>query len=85
MCQTRLKLSWKVNECKPLELGEDTYWRGVGAKGNAWAVLFYNTGLRDKSGALMPARGRGLHSSTIRLYVSTFCGMRWVHDVPPVY
>ena len=30
-------------------------------------------------------RGRGLHSSTTRLNVSTFCGMRWVHDCPPVY
>jgi hypothetical protein len=29
--------------------------------------------------------GRGLHSSTIRLTVSTFCGIRWVHDFPPVY
>ena len=29
--------------------------------------------------------GRGLHSSTIRLNASTFCGIRWVHDFPPVY
>ena len=28
--------------------------------------------------------GRGLHSSTFRLNVSTFCGIRRVHDVPPV-
>jgi hypothetical protein len=28
---------------------------------------------------------RGLRSSTIRLNVSTFCGVRWVHDFPPVY
>ena len=28
--------------------------------------------------------GRGLHSSTIRLIVNTFCDIRWVHDVPPV-
>jgi hypothetical protein len=27
----------------------------------------------------------GLHSSTILLNVSTFCGIRWLHDVPPVY
>jgi len=27
---------------------------------------------------------RGLHSSTFRLNVSTFCGIRWVHDYPPV-
>ena len=29
--------------------------------------------------------GRGLHSSTFRLNVSTFCGIRWVHVFPPVY
>jgi len=28
---------------------------------------------------------RGLHSSTFRLNVSTFCGMRGVHNFPPVY
>ena len=28
--------------------------------------------------------GRGLHSSTIRLNVSTFCGIRRVHDFPPL-
>ena len=27
----------------------------------------------------------GLHSSTFRLNVSTFCGIRRVHDFPPVY
>jgi len=30
-------------------------------------------------------QGRGLHSSTIRLNVSTFCGIRRVHEFPPVY
>jgi hypothetical protein len=29
--------------------------------------------------------GRGLHSSTFRLNVSTFCRIRWVHDFPPVH
>jgi hypothetical protein len=28
---------------------------------------------------------RGLHSSTFRLDVSTFCAIRWVHNFPPVY
>jgi len=28
---------------------------------------------------------RGLHSSTFRLNVSTFCGIRWVSDFPLVY
>jgi len=31
------------------------------------------------------APGRGLHSSTFRLNVSIFCGIRWLHDFPPVY
>ena len=31
------------------------------------------------------AGGRGLHSSTFRLNVSTFCGTRWAHEFPPVY
>ena len=35
---------------------------------------------------LLPvALGRGLHSSTFRLNVSTFSWIRWVHDFPPVY
>jgi hypothetical protein len=29
------------------------------------------------------AAGRGLHSSTFRLNVSSFCGIRWLHDVSP--
>jgi hypothetical protein len=29
--------------------------------------------------------GRGLHSSTFRLNVSTFCWISWVHNFPPVY
>ena len=29
--------------------------------------------------------GRGLHSSTVRLNLSTFCGISCVHDFPPVY
>jgi len=28
---------------------------------------------------------RGLRSSTFRLNVSTICGIRWVHEFPPVY
>jgi len=31
------------------------------------------------------ASGRGLHSSTVLLIVSTFCGIRWVLDFPPVH
>ena len=29
--------------------------------------------------------GRGLHSSTFQLNVSTFCRICWVHYSPPVY
>jgi len=32
---------------------------------------------------LIVDEGRGLHSSTIRLNVSTFCGTRWVRAFPP--
>ena len=39
----------------------------------------------DQPGGLHRAEGRGLHSSTFRLNVSTFCWIRWVHDFPPVY
>jgi len=41
----------------------------------------------DTAGRPVAARavGRGLHSSSFRLNVGTFCGMRWLHDVPPVY
>ena len=40
------------------------------------------------TGTLQPGAvltGRGLHSSTFRLNISTFCGIRWVPDFPPVY
>jgi hypothetical protein len=33
---------------------------------------------------IMYVVGRGLHSSTFRLNLSTFCGIRWVHDFPLV-
>ena len=36
-------------------------------------------------GKLVLVNGRGLHSSTFRLNVSTFCWIRWVHDFPLVY
>ena len=29
------------------------------------------------------AGGRGLHSSTFRLNISMFCGMRWLHEFSP--
>jgi hypothetical protein len=45
---------------------------------------FVGQGVRLDGGAAGPA-GRGLHSSTVRLNVSTFCAIRWVHHFPPVY
>ena len=38
------------------ELDEETYWQRVGARGEYWLVLFYNTGLRDHTGRLMSPR-----------------------------
>ena len=62
-----------MGECKPLMLGMTQMVHGH----------VDDTGLLDPGGA--PPGGRGLHSSTFRLNVSTFCGIRWVHDFPPVY
>jgi hypothetical protein len=39
----------------------------------------------SQSGALLRYAGRDLHSSTFRLNVSTFCGIRSVHDFPRVF
>jgi hypothetical protein len=41
----------------------------------------YDELMRPEAGA----GGRGLRSSTFRLNVSRFCGIRWLHDFPPVY
>jgi hypothetical protein len=40
---------------------------------------------RWKAAMQVELGGRGLHSSTFRLNTSTFCGIRWVHEIPPVY
>jgi len=37
------------------------------------------------AGNILAIGGRGLHSSTILLNVSSFCGIRWAHDFPLVY
>ena len=39
----------------------------------------------SSSAAACVLTGRGLPSSNFWLNVSTFCGIRWVHDFPPVY
>ena len=58
MCQTRLKLSWKVKECKPLCSG----WAPGGAAVREGARL--PVGCHDVCG------GRGLHSSTSQFNLS---------------
>jgi len=42
---------------------------------------YYNRELARRDEPRIP--GRGLHSLTFRLKISTFHGIRWVHDVPP--
>jgi hypothetical protein len=47
--------------------------------------LFPLTDARDwigarRSAGVLPPLTRGLHSSTFRLNVSTFCGIRWLHN-----
>jgi len=53
------------------------------------AICGLTLGLGDdghhRGDADVPAAGRGSHSSTLLLNVSTFCGIRRVHDFPPVY
>ena len=66
-------MSRKVDECKPLDNGirEDIEPELDGAKEE----------IIDELGRL---HGRGLHSSTFQLNVSTLCGIRWEHDSLPV-
>ena len=61
-------LQWARQHGAP---GDDEWTCAFAVSGGQLAVLQW---LRDL--------GRGLHSSTIRLNVSTFCGIRWVHDFP---
>jgi len=61
--QNALKLSRKVDECRPLI-------EGLAKHMEPGDIII---------------DGRGLHSSTIRLNVSTFLGIRWVHGFPTVY
>jgi len=48
---------------------------------NIWQAL----GTGAYFGELALLTGRALHSCTFRVIVSTFCGIRWVHDFPPVH
>ena len=58
--------------------------RGVRGAGQSMAQGVLPAG-RGADGGGGVAAGRGLHSSTFRLNVGTFWGIRWVHDYPPVY
>jgi len=69
MGQSKLKLIRNGNEYKPLAL--------------APLATLAKMMSAEATSNLPP--GRGLHSSTFRLNVSIFCGIRWVHDFPPVY
>jgi len=72
-------LSWRVDECKPLVSGTYAF--------TPHAIQFaapVSIAIEYDEAAAQVA-GRGLHSSTPRLNVSTFCGIRWVHDFHPVY
>ena len=67
-------LSRNVDECKPLAAG----------------LLHDIAATSSTSSSSTTSDGgdngfRGLHSSTIRLNVSTLCGIHSVHDFPPVY
>jgi hypothetical protein len=59
-----------VFECKPL---------GAGPLVGALRVPGRGRGAGGVVG------GRGLHSFTFRLNVSTFCCLHWLHEFPPVY
>ena len=69
-----LKLSSAVSECKPLAPGDRSKKKSGGQRKK-----------EKKERELARRDGRGSHSSTFLLNVSSFCGIRWVHDVPPVY
>jgi hypothetical protein len=51
--------------------------------GTTMDVILINGTLHE--GDTVVVAGRGLHSSTFRLNVSTSCGIRWVHCIFPVY
>ena len=72
-----------MDECKPLlhgRFGMEVHsmhpYRPVGPAMTLTAAM---------EGVAIDLDGRRLHSSTFRLDVSTFRGMRWVHAFPPVY
>jgi hypothetical protein len=71
-----------VDEYKPLVLG-----RGVTATVSSPASASTSVGVTTGGGTsvVSVAGGRGLHSTTFRLDISTFCGIHRVHDFPPVY
>ena len=61
-----------MDQCKPLS-------------GGVIAAGYFTNQATFGAVVLAGAGGRGLHSSTFQLNVSTFCGIRWVHGFPPVY
>jgi len=69
-----LKLSCNGNECGP--------WAWAAAEKMKKELV---EKLKPDKQTVDEVMGRGLHSSTFRLNVSTFCGIRRVHDFSPVY
>ena len=66
-----------MDECWTLNAGGMYYYLRTsfgGAVAFSWTFINFTV--------VVP--GRGLHSSSSRLNVSTFCGTRWVRDFPPV-
>ena len=74
VCQTRLKLSSEVDECKPLDAGQ--------RRGRARA-LRHDVQADRHAAPHHPElpRGRVLHLLTFQLNVSAFCGTRGVYGV----
>ena len=83
-----------MDECKALGMG--TYITNFQIRMDTLAyVLFYpqkplvttrameHLHFRELPAGVNVIVGRDLHSFTFRLNISTFCGIRWVHDFLP--
>jgi hypothetical protein len=73
-----------MDECKPLPRTVDSEAPRVehSARESARAAVALRL---TAAAAVARPSARGLHSSTFRLNVSTFCWIRYMHDFPPVY
>ena len=77
-----------MDECQPLPL-----YFPLGKRTVSVPLGFLEVGLTSALGLRLTLTkdhtpvplSRGLHSSTFRFNVMTFCWKSWVHDFPPVY